>query len=118
MPKKQLTTQDTLTLLSRAKGLLKDTNVDLPIPQLMGHYLSRGDLIKGLYALHVYLEAKMNAEQDAKLAIAQANLDAAMSTWEAKNLSNYKARQQLSCFCAPASTHPITFEVESDVVVQ
>lgn len=43
----------------------------------------------------------------------QMDLDAAMSRWEAQNMSSYTLTQTLSCFCTPEYRRPIMYMVNN-----
>ncbi len=118
MPKNLLTREDARTLLVRALDQLPAyESYRNEIPAIKAGFLTRGELIKALYSINVVVEAKIADQKDQSLTAAQTKLNAAISLWNSKDINNYTATQQLSCFCTPNSTHPISFEVKNDLVV-
>lgn len=118
MPKQKLKAQDARTLMLRAQAILEEHDINIEIPSFAGFYLTRGNLIESLYALHTYIDTTITEREDERLATTQTDLDLAMQTWKGKNIASYQAQQKISCFCGPNSTHPITFDVARGVAVK
>ncbi len=119
MPKRYLTTTDMYTIIERATDILPAYSAYMAeLPSLEARYLTRGELIKGLFRINAIVKAKMDAEKDNELSSVQTELDASMQLWASKNIVSYTAEQQAMCFCPPAYTNPIRFDVEENVAVK
>lgn len=118
MPKKFITREDVNTLVARALNILPQNSAyNVNVPTIKGSFLTRGELLLGLYHLDVIIKGQIHAEKEEALSAAQTELNAAIALWNSKDVNHYEVRQQLSCFCTPNSTHPVGFEVKDDMVV-
>lgn len=120
MPKNLISYKDLNTMFVRAIDMMpaySDYQAALSAYANTNGFLTRGQLLNGLHYIDAIVTKQIADDKDIALTEAQAKLDAAKALWNSKNVDDYTARQQLSCFCAPGSTHPISFDVKNGVVV-
>jgi Family of unknown function (DUF6174)/S-layer homology domain len=75
-----------------------------------GYVVKRIDFLRALYELEKWIKWQSLAKE-------QQQLDAAKILWSKNILKNYMITQTVSCFCMWDYTRPITYQINSSVVV-
>ena len=118
MPMNKISTNDIATVVERLSAqspvVLKYTSM-IKI-KVADRPLLRGEFLKWLHTLDVYVKQEATKEQTAQLEIAQTKANNAKMLWAKQNLITYTLTQKASCFCAPEYTRPIKYSVISNSV--
>jgi Family of unknown function (DUF6174) len=118
MPTNKISTNDIATVVERLSAqspvVLKYTSM-IKI-KVADRPLRRGELLKWLHTLDIYVKEEAAKEQSAQLEMAQTKANNAKMLWAEKNIITYTLTQKASCFCAPEYTRPIKYSVISNSV--
>lgn len=120
MPHKNITKEEMMIVIQRLANqspLIQEYMAKISLNLGSDGYLSRAELLRWLYALHLYLDAKgEESEVEKERAVIQDKLNNAKQLWASKNLTNYTLIQKVSCFCGPDYTRPIRYKVVNNSV--